>query len=74
MSYTVKFMSPTHIKEAPKSDGLISALARDERGATAVEYALILAAIAAVIMLIVMALGSTVFDLFASVNDPFPEP
>lgn len=46
----------------------LSALVRDDRGATAVEYALILAAIAAVIILVVVAMGIKVKDLFELAN------
>ncbi|MBN2362285.1 MAG: Flp family type IVb pilin [Deltaproteobacteria bacterium] len=44
-------------------------LATAEDGATAVEYALIVAAIAAVIAVIVMALGDKVLNLFNSVTE-----
>jgi pilus assembly protein Flp/PilA len=39
---------------------------RDDRGASAVEYALILAAVAAVITLAVFLFGTQVHDLFSS--------
>ena len=45
----------------------LRALAGDSTGATAVEYAIILAAIAAVIVLVVTALGLSVRDLSDSV-------
>lgn len=38
---------------------------RDESGASAVEYALLVAAIAAVIVIIIFALGRVVDDLFS---------
>lgn len=41
---------------------------RDEEGATAVEYGLMVAAIAAVIVAIVFALGQNVSNAFNSVN------
>ena len=50
--------------------GLVRGLLRDERGATAVEYALIIAAIAAVIILIVIALGQKVQGLYDKANTP----
>ena len=37
---------------------------RDEQGASAVEYGLLIAAIAAVIVIVIFALGSVVKDLF----------
>ena len=40
-------------------------LRRDDRGATAVEYGLLIAAIAAVIVAVVFGFGSTVFDAFS---------
>lgn len=43
----------------------------DERGATAVEYGILLAAIAAVIIAVVGSLGSEVVALFTSVMDGF---
>ena len=43
-------------------------LAREEDGATAVEYALMLALIAMAILLAVTALGLSVNDLFGSVS------
>ncbi|HKY13766.1 MAG TPA: Flp family type IVb pilin [Microthrixaceae bacterium] len=42
---------------------------REERGATAVEYGLMVAAIAAVIALAVITLGGTVNDSFNDTND-----
>lgn len=47
-------------------------LLRDERGATAVEYGLIIAGIAAVIITIVMTLGGKVQGAFATVNNEMP--
>jgi pilus assembly protein Flp/PilA len=46
--------------------------ARDERGATAVEYGLLVALIAAVIILVVGTLGSKVSNAFQSVNANMP--
>jgi pilus assembly protein Flp/PilA len=37
---------------------------RDERGASAVEYAMLLVGIAAVIVIVIFALGGSVFGLF----------
>jgi pilus assembly protein Flp/PilA len=47
-------------------------LIRDERGATAVEYGLIIAGIAAVIITIVMTLGGKIQAAFQTVNDEMP--
>jgi pilus assembly protein Flp/PilA len=46
--------------------------AREERGATAVEYGLLVALIAAVIILVVGQVGSKVSSAFQSVNDNLP--
>ena len=46
--------------------------AREERGATAVEYGLLVALIAAVIVLVVKTLGSKVSNAFDSVNQNLP--
>ena len=46
--------------------------AREERGATAVEYGLLVALIAAVIVLVVKTLGSKVSNAFSSVNAQMP--
>ena len=46
--------------------------AREERGATAVEYGLLVALIAAVIVLVVKELGSKVSNAFSSVNANLP--
>ena len=43
-------------------------LLRDEGGATAVEYALIIAAIAAVIIVVVFSVGTKVLALFETAN------
>lgn len=43
--------------------------ARDERGASAVEYGLLVAGIAAVIVLVVFTLGGTISDAFTDTND-----
>jgi pilus assembly protein Flp/PilA len=42
--------------------------ARDERGATAVEYGLLVALIAAIIVVVVSVLGKKVSNAFQSVN------
>jgi len=42
----------------------------DETGATAVEYGIMLAAVAAVIIVVVASLGLTVSDLFSNVDIP----
>jgi len=47
-------------------------LFKDEEGATAVEYGLIVAAIAAVIVVVVMALGGKINNKFATVNNNIP--
>ena len=41
----------------------------EERGATAVEYGLLVALIAAAIVAIVLTLGGTLTDVFTGVND-----
>ena len=46
--------------------------AREERGATAVEYGLLVALIAAVIILVVGVLGSKVSNAFESANAIYP--
>jgi len=45
---------------------------RDERGATAVEYGMLVALIAAVIVGIVATLGGQVNDAFTTVSDALP--
>jgi pilus assembly protein Flp/PilA len=45
---------------------------REERGATAVEYGLLVALIAAVIILVVGAVGSKVSNAFESTNAIYP--
>lgn len=45
----------------------------DEQGATAVEYGLFVAAIAAVIVAIVVTLGGTVRDAFTKVSNELPK-
>ena len=52
----------------------IEQLLRDEQGATAVEYGLIVAAIAAVIIIVVVALGGKVKGGFDTVNNNMPAP
>ena len=46
--------------------------AREERGASAVEYGLLIALIAAVIILVVKAMGSKVSNAFSSMNAQMP--
>ena len=48
--------------------GVIASRMKSEKGATAVEYGIMVAAIAAVIILIVFTLGDTVADMFNGVN------
>jgi pilus assembly protein Flp/PilA len=48
------------------------ALLRDEDGATAVEYGLLVAAIAAVIVTVVYALGNKVNNAFSSASAAMP--
>ncbi len=50
----------------------IKNFAADEQGATAVEYGLFVAAIAAVIVAIVVALGGKINTDFTNVNSKFP--
>jgi pilus assembly protein Flp/PilA len=45
---------------------------RDERGATAVEYGMLVALIAAVIVGIVATLGGQVGDAFTTISDALP--
>jgi pilus assembly protein Flp/PilA len=45
---------------------------REERGATAVEYGLLVALIAAVIVAVVALLGGNIRDAFAEVNSKLP--
>jgi len=47
-----------------------SGLFEEERGATSIEYAIMVAAIATVIVLVVFALGLAVNGLFSNVNIP----
>jgi pilus assembly protein Flp/PilA len=47
-------------------------LATDDSGASAIEYALLAAAIAAVIVLLVVALGGKVSGLFSTANSAIP--
>jgi len=46
---------------------------KDEEGATAVEYGLMVAAIAAVIIAVVVKLGGQVNDAFTKVSDGMPK-
>ena len=48
---------------------MVRKLWKDEEGATAVEYGLMVAAIAAVIVIVVFALGKQVNTAFQKVND-----
>jgi pilus assembly protein Flp/PilA len=50
----------------------LARLAKDESGATAVEYGLIVALIAAVIVILVLALGGKVSKGFSIVNSAMP--
>ncbi len=50
---------------------LFLARMRDEKGASAVEYGLLVALIAAVIVLAVLTLGQTVLGAFNDTNDGF---
>ncbi len=50
----------------------ISKLWKDEEGATAVEYGLMVAAIAAVIVIVVFTLGGKVSGAFQKVDDAMP--
>ncbi len=50
----------------------IKKLIKDEEGATAVEYGLIVAAIAAVIIAVVMTLGTKIKAAFTTVNTNMP--
>lgn len=49
------------------ANALTASLSRDDRGATAVEYGLIVALIAAIIILVVGVLGKQVSDAFSTV-------
>jgi pilus assembly protein Flp/PilA len=51
---------------------ILARLSRDEEGATAVEYGLIVAAIAGVIAVVVFALGPKVNNQFSRVNSQLP--
>ena len=51
---------------------ILARLLRDEEGATAVEYGLIVAAIAGVIAVVVFALGPKVNNQFTKVNTALP--
>ncbi len=50
---------------------LISRFARDERGATAIEYALIGVLVSVAIVVGAGALGSKLYDMFVAINDKF---
>ncbi|HVX98324.1 MAG TPA: Flp family type IVb pilin [Pseudorhodoplanes sp.] len=45
---------------------------RDERGATAIEYAIMASGIALAVVATVMALGSSVNNLFTTVSSAYP--
>lgn len=49
-------------------------LSREETGATAVEYGLIIGLIAVVIIAVLVVLGPQIAGLFQSVSDSIPEP
>jgi pilus assembly protein Flp/PilA len=51
---------------------LATRLRRDDRGATAVEYGLLVALIAAAIIAIVLTLGKQIAAAFKSVSDQIP--
>ena len=51
---------------------IIQSRTQDERGATAVEYGLLVALIAAVIIAVVLLLGGKVSDAFQSVETVMP--
>jgi len=50
----------------------LARLAKDESGATAVEYGLIVALIAAIIVIVVLAVGRKVSAGFSAVNSAMP--
>jgi pilus assembly protein Flp/PilA len=50
----------------------LSALRREERGATAVEYGMLVALIAAVIVVVVALLGTQVDTAFEKISDALP--
>ena len=52
--------------------GLLGRLARDESGATAVEYALVLGGIAAVIIAMVFAFGGKTNNLYKNTASSWP--
>lgn len=45
---------------------------RDERGAAGVEYGILVAAIAAVIVVVAFAIGVKIFNAFTTVNNQLP--
>ena len=51
---------------------LATRLRRDDRGATAVEYGLLVALIAAVIVVVVTTLGTQIQTAFQTVSDALP--
>jgi pilus assembly protein Flp/PilA len=67
-------MKMFNIKDRERSaviPGILSCFFRDERGATAIEYAIIASGIAVAIAASVTSLGSSVNNLFTSVSTAF---
>ncbi|QTO38316.1 Flp family type IVb pilin [Tessaracoccus sp. MC1865] len=54
--------------------GVIAPRMKSEKGATAVEYGIMVAAIAVVIIAIVFTLGGQLNDLFKTVSEKLPTP
>jgi pilus assembly protein Flp/PilA len=71
---TIKMSSPGHDKTRGGVPLLatVKQLLRDDQGATAVEYGMIVAGIAAVIVTIVFALGVKLNTPFTTVSDKLP--
>lgn len=63
-----QFIQTPKFREKEKNMKKLIALFKDEEGATAVEYGIMVALIAAVIILAVQALGVTTRDTFTDVN------
>ncbi len=59
-------------KHSSAVDDFLRRFWHDERGATAVEYGLFVAAIAAVIVAIVVALGDKINTAFTTINSKLP--
>ena len=72
MESTGKATGPDQTKGRREMIKNLIKLFKDEEGATAVEYGLIVAAIAAVIVVVVMALGGKINNQFAKVNTAIP--